>query len=60
MESLAACQGIELLRPLRSTQKLESIISQIRKISAPLTQDRSLSADIMKLAHKIKNQEISL
>lgn len=60
MESLAACQGIELLRPLRSTQKLENIISQIRKISAPLTQDRSLSADIMKLAHKIKNQEISL
>jgi histidine ammonia-lyase len=31
MELMAAAQGIDLLRPLRSTEKLEKIHAQVRK-----------------------------
>jgi histidine ammonia-lyase len=39
MEMLAACQGIDLLRPLKSTQKLEAVHAKVRKVIPYFTED---------------------
>lgn len=46
IELIAAAQGIEFRRPLKSSQSLEQSLSQIRTLSAPYTEDRSLAKDI--------------
>jgi histidine ammonia-lyase len=50
IEVLAAAQGIEFHHPQRSSSTLEKIIEQIRHFSPPYDSDRSLSAEIEKLA----------
>jgi histidine ammonia-lyase len=39
MEMLAACQGVDLLRPLKSTKKLEVLHAQVRKKIPYFTED---------------------
>ncbi|MCW5729331.1 MAG: histidine ammonia-lyase [Alphaproteobacteria bacterium] len=46
IELLAAAQGVELLRPLRSSAPLERALALVREGSAFLDQDRALSPEI--------------
>ena len=46
IECLAAAQGIEFIRPLKSSVALEGVLALIRDKSEAMMQDRSLSADI--------------
>ncbi len=46
IELLAAAQGIEFLRPLKSSAVIEGVLLLLRAVSPPMMQDRSLAADI--------------
>ena len=46
IELLAAAQGIEFLRPLRSSPALEAAHALLREACPPLTEDRYLAPDI--------------
>jgi histidine ammonia-lyase len=46
VELLAACQGIDLLKPLKLNRVLESVYGCVRQISPSMTEDRSLHGDI--------------
>jgi histidine ammonia-lyase len=46
IELLAAAQGIDLLRPLRSSAALEALHSDLRERIAPWTEDREMAPDI--------------
>lgn len=46
IEVLAACQGIEFRRPLRSSERLESAHALLRKAVARYDEDRYLAPDI--------------
>lgn len=46
IELLAAAQGIESHRPMRSTPTLERLHAHVRSLSPVLTQDRSLAPDM--------------
>ena len=54
IEMLAAMQGIELRRPLTSSEKIEATIKSLRKFSPLYTTDRSLAPEIEILAKKIR------
>jgi len=53
IELLAATQGVEFHRPQKSSALLEQAMQQIRAISSPYSEDRSLSPDIQALASEI-------
>ncbi|MFN9974475.1 MAG: aromatic amino acid lyase, partial [Phycisphaerae bacterium] len=53
IEALAACQGVDLLAPLRPAPALSLVFDEIRKLSPAMPVDRSLSTDIRDLAKKI-------
>ncbi len=53
IELLAATQGVEFHRPQKSSALLEKAMQQVRGISAPYDEDRSLSPDIQALAKEI-------
>ncbi len=46
MELLAATQALDFLRPLKSSEPIEKIYTEIRNISPRMDQDRSLHPDI--------------
>jgi histidine ammonia-lyase len=56
MELLAAAQGIDLLRPLRSSKPVENLYREIRKRAAYMDEDRSLSQEIESLAQMIEER----
>jgi histidine ammonia-lyase len=53
IELLAATQGVEFHRPQKSSVLLEKAMQKVRSVSAPFTEDRSLSPDIQVLASDI-------
>lgn len=53
IELLAAAQGIDFHRPVRSSQAIEDVIAAIREISPAYEEDRSLSTDIRRVAATI-------
>jgi histidine ammonia-lyase len=53
IELLAAAQGIEFHRPQRSSPVLEEIVAALREVSPPFSEDRSLSADIMRVCRLV-------
>jgi histidine ammonia-lyase len=57
IELLAACQGIELRRPLKSSAMLEKIISLVRQYVAFWQEDRYFSPDIH-AAKELIDQEL--
>jgi histidine ammonia-lyase len=59
IELLAAAQGIEFLRPLKSSAPLESLHAQIRSASPAMMQDRSLSLEMQALQLQVMNGDIS-
>ncbi len=54
IELLAAAQGIEFHRPQKSSETLESVIVKLREVSPAYVEDRSLSADISRVAGMIE------
>ncbi|HMI31694.1 MAG TPA: aromatic amino acid lyase, partial [Candidatus Limnocylindrales bacterium] len=48
-ELLCAAQGIHLLRPLRSSDRLERVLDSLREIVPPLTEDRRQDRDLARL-----------
>ncbi len=58
IEMLAAAQGIEYLRPDRSSEPLEAAMAVIREVVPPLDGDRSLSPDLDRLLAKMSTGEI--
>ena len=58
MEFLAAAQGLEFLRPLKTSARLELMHSEIRKISKPYDRDRSLHKDIERLVEKMRSRDL--
>ncbi|MCC7152347.1 MAG: aromatic amino acid lyase, partial [Rubrivivax sp.] len=59
IEWLAAAQGIEFLRPLRSSAVLEQAHAQLRGFSAAMMSDRSLAPDIETAAAHIGEGRLS-
>jgi len=55
IEFLAAAQGVNLLRPLRSSEKLEQAHAALRTSVEPWIHDREMSVDIKK-AHDVLHQ----
>src|ERR1700682_2034685 len=54
IELLAGAEALEHRRPLRGGKGVERAFAAVRKISPPLTQDRSLSSDIAGVAEAIR------
>ncbi|KXJ15900.1 histidine ammonia-lyase [Exaiptasia diaphana] len=46
IELLSACQGIEFLRPLKTTRPLEEVYSLVRSLVKPLDKDRYMVPDV--------------
>jgi histidine ammonia-lyase len=57
MELAAACQAIDLLRPLRSSEPIERIHRQVRKRVHRLDADRSMSDDLKQIDRMIAERE---
>ena len=53
IELLAAAQGIEFHRPLKSSEPLENALTRVRALSERYSHDRSLSVEIDSLAQKV-------
>jgi histidine ammonia-lyase len=58
IELLAAAQGIEFLRPLKSAPALERVLRLVRSVSPAMTQDRSLARDIEAVHHLVAAGDI--
>ncbi|MDI9333015.1 MAG: histidine ammonia-lyase [Cytophagales bacterium] len=58
IELLAAAQGIEFLRPLKSSEALEHVMAYIRSLSAAMMQDRSLASDIELICQSILDAQV--
>jgi histidine ammonia-lyase len=54
IELLAAAEGLEHRRPLKSGAGVERAFAIVRKLAQPLTQDRSLANDIARVAEAIR------
>ena len=58
IELLAACQAIEFLRPLKTTQPLEEVYKVVRSVVAPWDKDRYMSPDIAAAGKLLKEGKI--
>ncbi len=59
IELMCAAQGLDCRRPLRSSAAIERAHDAVRRVVAPLTDDRVLTPDIMALAAAISRREIA-
>lgn len=55
MELLAACQGIDLLRPLKTSRDLEKIHRLLRAVVPKLNEDRVFHDDIIKTEELLRS-----
>ncbi len=55
IELLAACQGIEFHRPLKSSSVLESVFDEVRRLSEFYIEDRPLADDIARVHDAIRD-----
>ena len=60
IELLAAAQGIEFLRPLKSSEVLEGIMQLVRSVSPPMMVDRSLAGDMEAVRDLIAQGQVAL
>ncbi|VDK23808.1 unnamed protein product [Anisakis simplex] len=58
MELLAACQGMEFLKPLKSTAPLQKVYELVRSVSGPVHADRSLQPDIKAVAELLRQGKV--
>jgi histidine ammonia-lyase len=59
IELLSACQGIDLLAPLRTGAEAQKAHDIVRKVSPPVEADRSLASDIAAVARLIDKGSFS-
>jgi len=59
IELICACQAIDLLAPLRSGRLAEKAREMVRRVSASITRDRPLHADIAGVAGLIARGELA-
>ncbi len=59
IELLAAAQGIEFLRPLKSSAPLERVLRLIRIVSPAMMEDRSLARDIEAIHHRVASGDMA-
>ncbi|RNF09584.1 putative histidine ammonia-lyase [Trypanosoma rangeli] len=55
IELLCACQGVDLLRPLTSTEPLEKVWSLVRNVCPSWGKDREMHTDIKNLAELLRS-----
>ncbi|MYD79718.1 MAG: histidine ammonia-lyase [Gammaproteobacteria bacterium] len=55
IELIAAAQGIEFRRPLKTSEPLEESLKQVRGLSEPYIQDRSLANEIEAVAQSVND-----
>ena len=55
IEALCAVQGIEFRSPLSSSPALNGYVSEVRRVSPPLVQDRHLSRDLEAAAELVRS-----
>lgn len=55
MELLCGSQGIDLLRPLKSTKALEAVQGVIRDVVPPIDEDRVFHHDIVAITEKLRD-----
>ncbi|MES2745408.1 MAG: histidine ammonia-lyase [Bdellovibrionota bacterium] len=58
IELLAACQGLDLLKPLVPNPKLKKVYDKVRSLSPGMEVDRSLHEDILQIATFIQKGEL--
>jgi histidine ammonia-lyase len=58
IELLAAAQGIEFLRPLKSAPALEGVMRLVRSVSPAMMADRSLARDMEAMHHLVAAGDI--
>uniref|UniRef100_A0AAQ6ARU4 Histidine ammonia-lyase n=1 Tax=Amphiprion ocellaris TaxID=80972 RepID=A0AAQ6ARU4_AMPOC len=58
IELLTACQGIEFLRPLRTTTPLEKVYELVRSVVKPWFKDRFMSPDIEAVQRLLLDQKV--
>lgn len=59
IELLAAAQGIEFLRPLKTAPALEAVLRLVRSVSPAMMADRSLARDIAAVHHLVCSGDIA-
>jgi len=59
IELLAAAQGVEFLRPLRSSPPLEAVHALLRTTCPPMPQDRYLAPDIERATQLVQDGSLS-
>ena len=60
IELLTAAQGIEFLRPLKSSAVLEGVLQLVRQASSAMMQDRSLAPDIERVHQLVAQGHVGL
>ncbi|XP_042201539.1 histidine ammonia-lyase-like [Callorhinchus milii] len=58
IELLAACQGIEFLRPLKTTTPLEKVYDLVRTVVRPWIKDRFMAPDIEVVHRMLVEQKV--
>lgn len=58
IELLAACQALDLLRPLRTTDALEAVYALVRSKVSKLEQDRIMSPDIDVVIELVRSGQV--
>jgi histidine ammonia-lyase len=59
IELLAACQGLDLLAPLRSGRMAQRVQALVRKVARPMTSDRPLYGDIARATELVLSGEVA-
>jgi histidine ammonia-lyase len=59
-ELVCACQGLEFHRPLRTTDALESALTQVRTLVPRIEADRSVAAELEALALALRTGALTL
>lgn len=54
IEFLAAAEGVEHRRPLKSSPVIETLLLKLREVAPKVTEDRALGIDIESVANKIR------
>ena len=59
IEMLAACQGIEFHKPLKTSPLLDDVYNTVRAVVAPYDHDRYFAPDIAAVKEMILREEFS-
>ena len=59
IELLAACQGLEFHKPLKTSPKLEAVYEKVRTYVDPYNQDRYFAPDLAIIKQKIREGEFA-